>query len=102
MSPELLKSIQSKESRSLKNINRFKNDVFCLGLTIMELGLLKSLTKVITKDKIFDFTQLNQYYEEFKKEYKNNKLLVALVKAMTEINSQERPSFIGEAEALHF
>lgn len=96
LSPEILKCIQNSDLQNLKNVNRFKNDTFCLGLTIMELGLLKSLTKVITKEKIFDKNLLASYFTQFKMEYKNNKLLIAMVKAMIELTPMKRPTPIGK------
>lgn len=95
ISPEILKCIQNSDLQNLKNVNRFKNDIFCLGLTLMELGLLKSLTKVVTKEKIFDNTLLTNYFNQFKNEYKNNKLLVAMVKSMIELIPLKRPTAIG-------
>jgi len=95
MSPEILKCIKNQDMNSLNNIDRFKNDVFCLGMTIIELGILKSLTKVVTKDHIFDTSQLQKYFEQFKNEYKNNKLLISLVQKMIEVNPISRPTFVG-------
>ena len=95
MSPEILKCIQNHDMSNFRNTNRFKNDVFCLGMTIIELGILKSLTKVITNDNIFDIPLLQKYFEQFKNEYKNNKLLITMVEKMIEVNPVSRPTFVG-------
>lgn len=95
ISPEILKCIQNSDLENLKNVNRFKNDIFCLGLTLMELGLLKSMTKLVTKERIFDNNLLSSYFNQFKMEYKNNKLLIALVKSMIELIPMKRPTAIG-------
>lgn len=95
ISPEILKCIQNSDLENLKNVNRFKNDIFCLGLTLMELGLLKSMTKLVTKERIFDNNLLTSYFNQFKIEYKNNKLLIALVKSMIELIPMKRPTAIG-------
>ena len=83
-------------------MNRFKNDVFCLGLTLLELGLLKSVNKVVTKDGLFDFNQLKTYMHQFEAEYANNNLLVAMVRAMIEVVPQKRPTFIGKIKCLFY
>lgn len=95
-SPEVLKCIKRQDLRSFRDVNRYKNDVFCLGLTILELGLLKSVHKVVTPDGFFDPKTLNDYMTQFEREYANNKLLLALVRAMIEMVPQKRPTFIGE------
>jgi len=95
ISPEILKCIQNSDLENLKNVNRFKNDIFCLGLTLMELGLLKSMTKLVTKERIFDNNLLSSYFNQFKMEYKNNKLLISLVKSMIELIPMKRPTAIG-------
>lgn len=74
--------------------------MFCLGLTLLELGLLKSVDKVITKDGLFDNRQLNSYVGQFQADYANNPLLVALVQAMVEPAPQKRPTFIGSPDQI--
>lgn len=76
-------------------MNHHKNDVFCLGLTILELALCKSVDKVITHDKIFDRECLNRYLKEFQEKYSNNPFLIAVIMKMLEINPHLRPSFNG-------
>ena len=99
-SPEMVECIRNGNPERFKHINRFKNDVFALGLTIMELGLLKPLNKLITIDKLFDKNQLTSYFKQFEAEYKNNKLLISIVKSMIIVNPQERPTFIGKYQSL--
>lgn len=96
-SPELVECVNRGSPERFKMVNRYKNDVFALGATIMELGLLKPLNKLITEDKHFDTNQLTSYFKQFQNEYKSNKLLVSMVKSMINVNPIERPTFIGKA-----
>lgn len=100
VSPEILKCIRNQDLSNFRDVNRFKNDVFCLGLTLLELGLLRSVHKVITPDGLFDLRQLATYVSQFEKEYANNQLLVAMVKAMVEPVPQKRPTFIGDSHQI--
>lgn len=97
-SPEMIDVIRNASPQRLKNVDRFKNDVFALGATIIELGLLKPLNKIITEDKMYDPNQMKIYLSHFENEYKSNKLLVSLVKVMVKANPQERPTFLGKIE----
>jgi serine/threonine protein kinase len=94
-SPELIDVIRDANPRRLQSIDRFKNDVFALGATIIELGLLKPLNKIVTEDKMYDPNQMKIYLKHFENEYSSNKLLVSLVKVMVKANPQERPTFLG-------
>ena len=94
-SPELIESIREQSKQKINQVNHHKNDVFCLGLTILELGLCKSVDKVITFDKLFDRECLSRYLTEFSKKFSHNPFLLALVTKMLEINPHMRPTFKG-------
>ena len=77
-------------------MNHHKNDVFCMGLSILELGLLRSVDNVITSDNFLDRGRLKKYISQFKKEYNFNPFLTKVVEYMLEIEPSRRPTFTGE------
>lgn len=83
-------------------MNHHKNDVFCLGLSILELGLLRSVDNVITSDNFLDRGRLKKYISQFKKEYSFNPFLIKVVEYMLEIEPSRRPTFSGEYINLYW
>lgn len=96
-SPELLRCLREKDTQKINIIDHHKNDVFCLGLCFLELGLLRSVDKVITRDKLIDQNRLKEYLSAFKNTYETNSLLVSSVRKMLELHPERRPSFIGKS-----
>lgn len=95
-SPELLHCIRERDTHKLMQMNHHKNDVFCLGLSILELGLLRSVDNVISPEKYIDRGKLKKYLNQFQKDFHFNPLLVKVVEFMLEIEPTRRPTFIGK------
>lgn len=82
---------------SIKNLRRYSvclDDVFALGLVILEYGIRFSVQPVYDLDSWkFDYEMLNSFIGIFENNYSDNVLLVSTVKCMLEVNFNNRPNF---------
>ena len=79
----------------------YKSDVFSLGLTILEAGLLRPVKYIYDRKS----AQINQgtfddMKEEFANKYSENPLLVTTLGKMLEIEESHRPDFISIKTAI--
>lgn len=75
------------------NFDRNKADVFSLGLTILQAGLLKPIDKIY-EPTAFNEKTLSIFLKEFQDRYADNPLLCATLEAMLNVPEASRNSFI--------
>ena len=94
-SPELLKVIKTKNFQNINKINHHKNDTYCLGLCLLEMGLMQSVHQVITDQKDFDENLLKQYKSQFQRKYQDNAILISIINSCLETIPEKRLSMQG-------
>jgi len=99
LSPLLFSGL-SKNNLNIKHCE-YKSDVFSLGLTILEAGLLRPVKYIYDRKS----AQINQgtfddMKEEFANKYSENPLLVTTLGKMLEIEESHRPDFISIKTAI--
>ena len=90
-------------SRGSKKYKRdsFKEDVFCLGLIFLQMGVLENVQIVYNFLKgNFLEEKLFVLKKRFNKVYEKNTLLQSIIDKMLQIDENKRPSFIELKEAL--
>jgi serine/threonine protein kinase len=82
--------------------NAYKSDVFSLGMTIMEAGLMRPMTGVYPDNKSIEISEhdLQENLNEFSQKYQDNPLLVTTVTKMLEVRESSRPDFINIKGAI--
>lgn len=94
MSPEFYSKLKKKEKAS--NLNLVKNDVFCLGLVILELATGTSIKGFLNQDGTFNESIYISSIQEFKRIMieKNNRLLASTVsEELLQLDSSLRRDF---------
>lgn len=91
VSPELHQNLLKRQVAN-KNYNVHKSDVFSLGMTILQAGLMKKLDPVYTKTGV-DKVQLESFIDEFESKYSDNPLLYTTVASMLKYDEKERNDF---------
>ena len=99
LSPTVFMAVKNRTFER-SQYNTFKSDIFSLGLSILEMGLLKSVQTIYGLNDNFDDRALEELLGEFEVKYEDNPLLFTSVQKMLEINEEERPDFIGLKSAL--
>lgn len=94
IAPEVFKYIKNKDSRALENANRFKSDVFTLGMVFLEIGVMSDVTGIYNRrlDEV-DRTTLQKYMNLFENRYINNPFICSVLRKMLEIDDYKRPTF---------
>ena len=99
-SPEMLRG---RKKQDVKNINQNcgKSDVFCLGLIIQELGLMKSIECIYDRDqsKIIP-EKLSSMLGNFKDRHRKSDILNEMLKNMLMIDSSKRSTPKKQFEML--
>jgi serine/threonine protein kinase len=89
VSPDLYKKLQGKD-KTLK-YSAQKNDLFAFGLTILTLGIGKSVQNIYLPNAEIDFKILDEYFFEFEQKFHGpNPHLVAITKWLLAIKDEER------------
>lgn len=98
VSPQLYQALL-KRNVDRKNFDSSKSDVFSLGLTILQAGLLKPIEKIYGPND-FDEATLQNYLDEFQAKYSENPLLCSTVANMLTVRETDRNSFSKIKSAL--
>lgn len=93
-SPEKYRAVKTMKPGG--QINPYKNDVFGLGLTMVELANTKQTKDIYRADGTLNNQALNQHLDSFNKKYRpyNNNLLLSTMDSMTDPSNVDRPDFI--------
>ena len=98
LSPSYYEAVKTRTLEKMKH-NHHKSDMFALGLTILQTGLMRGVQDIYVGDK-FDAMRLNDLLDEFQTQYEENPLLYTSVRKMCEVNEDERPDFVSLKSAL--
>lgn len=99
MSPVLYNAL--KKHNFKVSHNSYKSDVFSLGMTIMEAGLMRPMSGVYDeKSTDINENDLQDNLGEFSQKYQDNPLLVTTVTKMLETRESSRPDFINIKGAI--
>lgn len=98
LAPAFYEAVKQRTLDKLKH-NQHKSDMFALGLTVLQAGLMKGVQDIYVGDR-FDARKLEELLLEFETKYEDNPLLYTSVRKMCEINEDERPDFISLKSAL--
>jgi hypothetical protein len=91
----------TKTGRVNDKINESKNDVFGLGLSMLEIGNAKTIKDIYNADGSINVQTLESHKQEFAAKHQaNNNLLVSTVHSMVEMNEKDRPDFIEIQDQL--
>lgn len=91
LSPILYSAVKERNLERAKH-NPSKSDIFSLGLTILEAGIMKSIQSIYSGDTI-DVKCLEELIQEFEMKNDDNPLLYSTVRKLLEIEEDERPDF---------
>lgn len=93
-SPEKYRAIKSH--LEFQDINRYKNDVFGLGLSMLEISNAKQMKRLYLQNGTFDEGGLNNQLDTLTATYKdkNNMLLLSTIESMTDPEVEDRPDFL--------
>jgi serine/threonine protein kinase len=90
ISPEVYNKLQGKD-KTMK-YNPYKNDLYGLGLTILELGSSESVQDIYKPNGEFNQSQLDKHLATFNGKYQNeNPYLCTIVKTLVAIREDDRP-----------
>lgn len=98
VSPKLYLTIQKQHFQHLK-FNESKNDVFALGLCILEAGLGKSVQSIYGVDQLEDKLLIG-FLREFEVKFNSNPLVSSSLKKMLEIDEEFRIDFVSLKELI--
>lgn len=90
MSPELYASLKGKEKN--KVFNRQKNDLYALGMSILQLGTGESVKRIYNKDGSINQANLSESIGKFDQKYGYNAQLSNTVKSLLEQDERKRVS----------
>lgn len=76
-------------------------DVYCLGLVLLEAGVGHSIKDIFSPKKGFNQELLNTYLQEFAQRHSDNTLLVSTVSAMLTQNEGQRVKAIELLKVMH-
>lgn len=101
LSPELYSMIRSRNSEGIERMNYFTNDVFILGLCILEAGVCQDVTTIFRKNSPFvDQDILAEFLTCFEMRYGQHSLPSLVLAKMLEIDPLKRPDFLVLKTAL--
>jgi len=98
LAPTFYEAVKQRTLDKMKH-NQHKSDMFALGLTILQAGLMKPIQDIYMGDH-FEARKLEEFLSEFDSTYEDNPLLYTSVRKMCEIDEGERPDFINLKSAL--
>lgn len=98
LAPTFYEAVKQRTLDKMKH-NQHKSDMFALGLTILQAGLMKPIQDIYMGDH-FETRKLEEFLTEFDNAYEDNPLLFTSVRKMCEIDEGERPDFINLKSAL--
>ena len=91
-SPEKYENVKNKKLTTPTDAN--KNDVWGLGLSILELGNAKNVKDIYNKDGSLHLENLEAHKKAFAdKHQRDNNLLVSTIQSMLELDPEDRPDF---------
>ena len=99
LSPIVYSAVKKRSFDKLKH-NPHKSDIFSLGLTILEAGLMRSIQSIYTGREEIDINILESFLNEFEQRYSENPLLFTSIRKMLDFKEEERPDFISMKQAL--
>lgn len=82
-----------------RNYNAHKADVFSLGLSILQAGIMRQVDRIYAAGRV-DADQLQKYIDEFEKAYEDNPLLCTTVSNFLRVEERERKDFVEILNAL--
>ena len=101
LSPELYSMIRSRNSEGIERMNYFTNDVFILGLCILEAGVCQDVTSIFRKNSPYvDQDILAEFLTSFETRYGQHSLPSLVLAKMLEIDPLKRPDFLVLKTAL--
>jgi serine/threonine protein kinase len=92
LSPTLYAGVRERNLEKARH-NPQKSDIFALGLTLLEAGLLKSVQGIYEGRSTVDSKALEELIQEFELQHDDNPLMYSTVRKMLEIEEDERPDF---------
>lgn len=98
LAPAFYEAVKQRSLDRMKH-NQYKSDMFALGLTILQAGVMKTIQGIYVGDK-FDQRVLEELLLEFETNYEDNPLLYTSISKMCELNEDERPDFLNLKSAL--
>lgn len=103
ISPEVYYFIRTRNSEGLDRMDNFKSDVFILGLSILEAGIMTNVTEIYRRSSnSIDKDMLRGFIDVFESRYGENPLVCSIVKKMLEVEEIKRPDFIDLKYALPY
>lgn len=101
LSPELYSFIKNRNGEAIESMNCFTNDVFILGLCILEAGICKDVTDVFRPSNFtIDKELLAEFIAIFELRYGGTSLPFIVLTKMLEIDPTRRPDFLALKIAL--
>ena len=101
ISPEFFSAIKNRDSSLIQEIDKFKSDVFVLGMVFLFAGNLESPRMIYNKkNKTIDFNLLEKLINIFEGRYGNNQLVSIILRKMLIVDPIKRPSFFELKYAL--
>jgi serine/threonine protein kinase len=91
MSPQLWKKINSKKKTNL-SYNKYKNDIFALGMSMISAANQVSLKSCYKKGGQFNSAHLNSHLQKFKERYYQHPSLTNVVAHLVQIEEINRPT----------
>ena len=99
IAPNLYSAVKNRKIEGSQH-NPYKADVFSLGLTILEAGIMKSVQSVYNKEGGIDYGILEEFLLDLERKFQENPLLYTSVRKMLEIDEEERPDFLTLKSAM--
>jgi len=99
LSPIVFTAVKNRTLERSRH-NPHKADIFALGLSILEAGVMKSIQGIYGISDNFEPKVLDELLNEFEDRYQDNPLLFTSLRKMLEMNEEERPDFINLKSAL--
>jgi hypothetical protein len=91
MSPQLYKKVQGHDKNQTYDVQ--KNDMYGLGMSMLELGTMDSVADCYNKDGTMNKAKLDEHLNDFSGKYNNsNPGLVRTVRSLLAENEADRPS----------
>ena len=101
ISPEFFYAIRNRNSSDIHKIDKFKSDVFVLGMVFLYAGILDHPHIIYDKKKkSIDNTILEKLINAFEGRYGYNKLISIVLRKMLIVDPINRPSFFELKYAL--
>ena len=99
MSPELYKKLKGKDKKII--VNAQKNDIFSLGMSVLDAGGDQDVRKVYKSDGELDQLVLNERIMDFDNKHSaNNPFLCNVVKTLLIQDPEERPAIRDLKESM--